>query len=1509
MRRREATPPRPAETEKETANVNKPDPAKTKSAPRRNRALAGLLALVAAAVLALPAAALGAGPELSVELSHSPGSIARNDEFINYEIKVKNVAPRYPNEGDTLTCDGASSPLGTKIWFGEPQNVYSFSFQWTRNGAPITAWVAGAAGTTHTVAAADAGAALQCLVKGTNADGSGSFLTASQSALVAAPAPAVEAPKLVAPVTNGSRRPAIAGPLKAGTESTSGAVWAAGEELRCTAPTENWSIVATADTETGSKVLKAVTTAKGTGTTTVGSSEITVLKRLSGNFQVGQTVSIAGVTFAGGATTTIAEVGEASLVFASPVASGAGNGKAITAGSQPFAAGEEIRGNGIPAGTMIESVSGREIILTEEATATAPGVAVQSAASGTWSFEWLRDGEAAPGAVTTPTPVTSNYTLTAADVSAPDAPSVFQCLAKATNPGGAAVVESTEKDTKSPAPAFGAKGSANFEPFQGPDQVPVLAFENGTSGNVELEFELPPGDETRAFSVATSTGSAHPRWTCGTHEPIGLTHGKVACVSTKPAAPQVEYYPIEIGASIGASTPDPALAKATVSGGGAPTVSAEDSFGFGPAIPFEIESFATKVADSLGNDYTQAGGHPFSAGAEFKLPTRIGPNNTQLQIGFGKNLITDLPPGFVGNAEATQRCSGTAAVYADTYANPTCPWGSIVGFATVELGNQGGHKSENWPVYAIEPERGTPAQFEFFLKGVKDLISLTPRLRAAEGYAISVDAPKLSKNPVVLGVSVTLCGFGVNLQASPVGGEHIGAPEAVSCKPRTQAGAEPANPKPFLTNPSTCEAAGPMTKLSLDSWEYPGALKPDGSPDYSDPDWHSKEAGSPPLSGCSEVPFDPSIDLQPTGHQADSPTGLDVLLSLPTDGLESPTDIAQAFLRKARVTLPAGMAVNPAATDGLGACTSAQIGLGTNDPVSCPDSSKVGSADATTPILGEPLKGSVYLAKQFDNPFHSLLALYLVLENEERGIRVKLPGKVEADPSTGQIVSTFDNNPQAPIGSVSLHFNSGNRAALLAPPKCGHYQIVSELTPWSGAAEPTASTRTIGSSFTVNRGPNGSPCPAPDLDPKLSAGLANPVAGSSSPFLTELSREDGTKRIDSLDLKLPPGLVAYLKGLGYCSDASLASVSEAEGTGQDQIDHPACPQASQIGTVSVKAGGGSNPYYVSTPKVYLAGPYKGAPLSIAVIAPAVAGPFDLGSVVVRNAAYIDPVTAQITVKSDPIPTILHGIPIDLRDVRVNVDRPDFTLAPTNCEEMAVGATVGGEGQSKDLSERFQVGACSELGFAPHLKLRLRGGTKRAANPKLIANLSAREGDANLAALSVRLPRSAFLDQSHIRTICTRVQWAADACPKGSIYGDVSVKTPLLDYTLKGHVYLRSSVHKLPDLITDLRGPSYQPIRVELSGKTDSVKGALRNTFSFIPDAPFTQARLVLYGGKRGLVVNSRDICAHTYRATVTMDGQNGKIHDFRPVVRNGACGKARRKHRRHHGRHHHRRQG
>jgi hypothetical protein len=974
-----------------------------------------------------------------------------------------------------------------------------------------------------------------------------------------------------------------------------------------------------------------------------------------------------------------------------------------------------------------------------------------------------------------------------------------------------------------------------------------------TSGTVTMELELPGGAGTFAYKTETNG------WSCAGAPPAGAQSAKVVCSDSNALSPGAEYPTVKVITALGGDLPDLASAKATTFGGGAAAASDELPFAVAPALPFAMTKFTAALLDKEGHDYTQAGGHAFDAVSDVVMTRKRAlvpevASSPLVPIEQVRQVIVDAPRGFVGNALALPKlCPGLVPPPEVL----VCPEASLVGGIKFYISPLAGPITA--PIYAIEPEFGTPAQFAF-QDPLGNIYTFAPHLRPDDGYAISFElAPPPEVN--FLESTVTLCNYG-GLAAGGFSG----------CKEK---GTPSANPKPLFTNPTRC-GVPLVTRARFNSWQNPDFVE---APPFSNAE----------ITGCEAVDFEPQMkELAPTTRQADSPTGLDVELTMPTEGLEDPDGISQASLRQTKVTFPVGMAINGSAGQGLGACSADQVKLETNIPIECSNSSKIGSVEIETPLLKETLKGSVYIAKQGEVE-GSLIGFYLVFDSKKDGILVKLPAKVTPDPKTGQLTVTVDESPEQPFSAVRMHFPGGPKATLLTPPKCGKYEISSELSPWTGGEAVKSSN-----SFEITGGPNGGPCPNGNLEPKLSAGTENPTAGATSPFIFRLHREDGTDRFASLSMKTPLGLTAYLKGVPYCPDSVINSISPALATGQAQIEHPSCPVASQIGTAIAGAGAGPDPFFVNTGKVYLAGPYKGAPASIVAVAPAVAGPLDLGNVVVRNAIYVDPESTQITIASDPIPTILHGILPDIRDIRVQIDRSHFTLNPTSCEEKSVKVDVKGEsGQSASASNRFQVGGCEKLGFKPQLTTTLTGPTKRAGHPSLKGVLVPRPGDANLKQAIVTIPRSEFLDQAHIRTICTRVQFAANACPKGSIYGHATAITPLLDQPLSGPVYLRSSSHKLPDLVVAVKGPDYQPIEAAVVGRIDSIKGQIRANFEATPDVPLTKVTIAMQGGKKGLLINSRDICSRAYRVSLELEAHNGFAYDATPVLKNGKCGAVR----------------
>jgi hypothetical protein len=948
----------------------------------------------------------------------------------------------------------------------------------------------------------------------------------------------------------------------------------------------------------------------------------------------------------------------------------------------------------------------------------------------------------------------------------------------------------------------------------------------------------------------------------------------------------------EDDAPLGAASP----ATITACGGGVSTcptpaaTAADDPIAITPH-EFEVTRFDGKVLDVNGDPATQAGSHPYTAGTDFRVNWAMANSGLALPIENFQDVLVKLPPGLVGNPTAYVTCTQAQM---SSGAGVKCPPESQVGKVEI-TGFPGltGSWSEQTvlleaSVFNMQRPKGLPALFSFNILGTA--VQVYPELRTGQDYGLDV----LSKNtPRIIPLT------GVDFTFWGVPGDPAHTPER-ACPGLFTFGCAGADPAPFISLPTSC--MGPVeTFLELTSWQ--GGF--DGSSFLS----HDNTEPVPnPIGadGCNTVPFEPSIQARPTTTVADAPSGLDVDLHIPqSEGCEPGPPVAceaaTAHLRDTTVTLPEGLVINPSGANGLGTCSLAAFGYTstdpdgtihtTPDPANCPNASRLARVEVESPLIDHVLQGSAFLADPYQNPFGSLLALYVAIEDPQTGTIVKLAGKVNPDPQTGRLSATFERNPQLPFEHFRLHFFGGAGGSLRTPAVCGEYTATSQLTPWTA---PEGQTATPSDSWAIQQGPAGA-CPtsqgARAHSPSFDAGAVSPIAGVHSPFVVNLRREDASQEFAAVTVSPPPGLSAKLAGTAPCPEAALAAATQKSGRAEEQ--GPSCPAASLVGSVVASAGAGPAPYHAPG-KAYLSGPYKGAPLSLAIVTPATAGPFDLGTIVVRTALHVDPKTAQITAVSDPIPHILEGIPLDVRAVQIKLDRPEFTLNPTSCDPMQItGSLLSTLGQSAPLANRFQVGECGRLGFKPRMRLALKGGTKRGKHPALTAVLEPRAGDSNIASLSVALPPSEFLDQANIGTVCTRVQWAADQCPAASVYGTARVSTPLIAEPLVGNVYLRSSDNKLPDLVPDLRGPAHLPIRIESAGRTDTLKGGLRNSFEFVPDAPFSRLVVTLMGGPgKGLLVNSRNVCAKPYRATVKATAHNGQQAILKPKLR-ARCSKSR----------------
>ncbi len=960
---------------------------------------------------------------------------------------------------------------------------------------------------------------------------------------------------------------------------------------------------------------------------------------------------------------------------------------------------------------------------------------------------------------------------------------------------------------------------------------------------------------------------------------------------------------VEIGVQVGPLGESTTLKdEAEITGGGVSAKASTTTTVSSTPAPFDLLGFNAPTLDEEGGAFTTAGAHPFSQIFDLYFPT-VEPGETLLTgSGHVRNITVDLPRGMFADPAVTPVLCTEAELI--TEASPGCPDASAVGTASAST-SIGALVSESVPLYNMVPPPGAPAEFGLDILGI--FVHVTGSLRSDSDYGLSGsvnDTLARSLNPI-FGASVELWGDPSASVHNHVRGHCIVTGE--SCPVG-------AGETALLTTPSECSGKPLRFAVHADSWEEPSPSFPEREAEYESANFSGETKSQ---QGCDELAFEPTIRARPTTKLADSPAGLDFDLHQPQNtSLQEGKGRSEAALKDISIAFPPGLAVNASQAGGLGACTEQQIGYQPSQtgaiafskaPQSCPAAAKLGTLEVTSPLLVqrnpahevevdpetgepilEPLHGSIYIAKPFANPFSSLVGIYLAIEDEKTGIVAKLAGKGELDPTSGQITARFAENPELPLEDFRAHLFGGPRGALVTPPACGKYTTTANLTPWSAPEGKDAQAK---DSFRVSSAPGGGGCPTTEAQlpnaPKLVAGTLSPQAGTYSPLTYKLSREDGSQRLGRIEATLPPGLSAKLAGVAQCPAGAIAKARSREVPNQgaaEQAD-PSCPAASELGTLTAAAGAGPTPYYTSG-HLYLTGPYKGAPLSVLAIVPAVAGPFDLGAVVIRSALYIDPTTAQARALTDPLPQLLDGVPIDLRQVSLQLNRPDFTLNPTNCETLAFGgAATSPLGSVAPLFERFQVGGCKALPYKPKLSTRLFGPIHRGGHPRFRVVFTAKRGEANTKRIVLALPRSEFIDQAHFRTICTRVQFAAEECPAGSVYGHVKATTPLLDYPLEGPIYLRSSVHKLPDVVAALRGPPSQPLEFEAVGRVDSVNGGLRTTFQTIPDAPLTKVVATLQGAKKGLFQNSTNICKGAHRATLTLRGQNGKSHGTMPLMR------------------------
>jgi uncharacterized repeat protein (TIGR01451 family) len=966
-----------------------------------------------------------------------------------------------------------------------------------------------------------------------------------------------------------------------------------------------------------------------------------------------------------------------------------------------------------------------------------------------------------------------------------------------------------------------------------------------------------------------------------TKEEFGCETAPVRCTFNG-VVPAGEALEMDVTVATKPSASGPLTNVASVSGGGATeaSTSAENGVSATPA-PFAISDFSFGASGTDGLPDTRAGGHPYAVTATLDFTTQTLPSEPAYHEPAQniKDAVVELPLGLVGNPQAAPQCPLSKLELDATGSFVQCPAdtkiGEVtlsepVGFASSLFPNFGGQLVTSVSsLYNLVPEHGHPAEFGFDYAGLAAALLYPSVVRTPTGYVLRVTTPNTPSEFAFFEELGFVSGFSLTLFGDPA--KHGGTGE-----------------RPFFTDSSNC-AAGESERtatIHIDTWAHQATMtNADGTPDFNDPNWQSATSSLPPVTGCNALQFNPELQVTPETSRSDSPTGAMVDLKVP-QAPGNDAALATPDLKDATVTLPAGMSLSPSSANGLQACSPVQIGLQDNGRPTCPEASKIGTVELTTPLLANPIGGSLYLAEQDNNPFGSLIALYIVVDDPVTGTLVKLAGHGELGDGAnglapGQIRTTFANNPELPFSELKLQLKEGARAPLTTPATCGIYTATSLLEPWShepgsGEAQGTPDA-TPSSSFQIASGPNGEACAPQGFAPSFTAGMASNQAGAFSPFTLTLSRADSDQNLGGLTVTTPPGLLGMLSKVQQC--------------GEPQAEEGKCPTASQIGHVVVGAGPGPDPLYVpqaGKPQdpVFLTGPYRGAPFGLSVVVPAEAGPFNLDEnghpVVVRSTITVNPRTGQVMITSDPFPTILQGVPLQVKTVNVTIDRAGFTFNPTSCEPSSVNATVvSTQGAQAAVSSPFQAAGCASLPFKPSLKISTAGKTSKEDGASLLVKIAAKPGEANVAKSDLQIPIGLPARLLTLNKACVAATFEANpaGCPEGSFIGTATVKTPVLNAPLTGPVILVShGGAAFPDVEIVLQG---EGVEILLDGKTDIKKGITYSHFEAVPDAPFSSFEANLGEGPHSIFTTEHpgqtNLCSKTKTITRTRI-ETKKVH-------------------------------
>jgi hypothetical protein len=1051
------------------------------------------------------------------------------------------------------------------------------------------------------------------------------------------------------------------------------------------------------------------------------------------------------------------------------------------------------------------------------------------------------------------------------------------------------------------------------------------------AGTIVLSDELPAGVTVRNVSLRLETeglegaddGSSCTTIASSVH--CSVEPGSLFKQAVMPDQTLKLYVSVTVDEP---ATPSDLLNKATVSGPGglsAASVSRTNTLErghptFGPGL------VSAALLGESGVPVPRAGAHPYAFDTTID-PTSMFRETPEAQefstsVEDIRDVIVDLPPGMAGSGVSAPQCTLARLSSHGPEEKPEenrqgksgCPADTIVGHLHTYPSS---NVSANSSIYNLLPERGDAAELGFIdaTGGTHVLhIGLAP---TPSGYVLRTTSREIPQ----LGLTEILANVFGDPAARTRAAERLKAGKGYQYEPQP-------TDTPTFTNPENCTGEPLITTVHIDSWQTPGSYNPDHTPNFNDPHWVAATTeSSPPVTGCEALAglFKPSLTAQPSVGTADSPTGLDVNLQVPQS--TGPETLGTPPVKETVVTLPEGMTVDPSSANGLEACTETQIGWQgksavpsgeyenfNTSPPACPDSSKIGGVELETPALPSeackvatvplqecpaqnerektPIRGSVYVAQPYANPFGSLLAIYIVVDDPRTGVVVKIPAKVEADPNTGRLTTIVPDTPQFPFSELRTHFYGGDTAALRTPAICGSYTVGSTITPWS--APQSGPPATPSGSFEVNQGAGGRPCGVPGFAPFFGAGMTGNRAGGFGAFSTRLSRGDGEQVFGGLSVRTPAGLSGVLAGIPLCGEPAASD-------GQ-------CGEGSLIGEATEAIGAGPQPYWVYGAKVYLTGPYNGGSFGLSIVNPTTAGPYTLtgnagpNKEVVRASIRIDPVTAQVSVVSDPFPTILQGIPFDVRTINVTVNRPGFLFNPTNCDPMSVTGTIASTtGTSIPVSSRFQAAGCSSLAFKPKFTVSTTGKTSRqkgASLHTLLVYPKAPFGSqANIAKVKVDLPKQLPANNRALQKACRHQVFEENpaSCPNESRVGTATATTPLLPVPLTGPAYYVSyGGAKFPELVTVLQGYG---VTVDLHGETfiDEHTKITSSTFKSVPDVPVSTFELNLPQGKYSALAAPTPLCGKKLTMPTLFVAQDGATIKQATKIAVSNCPKAKHK--------------